>query len=556
LAEQLRTEFVIFNGIECREEGCMRSTAAGKSFRALLMLGLTLILRPHPASGQGTTDEAAVPGTSGKVDLAAVGSLLQQLQSQVQELSAQVSALKTQQKSAQAESAELRRELDAAKSRLALLSPQSAGIPATQTATAVPAEAAPQTTIEDRLGRLEENQQLAESKIAEQSQTKVESASKYRVRMSGIVLLNMFGNRGAVDNQDVPEIATQTGPLSSEGTFGGSLRQSQIELQGFGPTLAGARTSADVQFDFAGGFQPAANGVSFGLMRLRTGTVRFDWADTSVIAGQDTLFLSPLVPTSIATLAAPALAYSGNLWSWAPQVRVEHRVTVSDNSSFLIQGGILDSLSGDRPFSEYQRGATWGENSGQPAYATRLSWTERIHGEPMTFGAGAYYGRQGWGFGRHIDGWAGTMDLNMPLGHLLEFSGEFYRGRALGGLGGGIGQNALWSTSLLDPATEVSGLNSMGGWAQLKYKVTPKFQLNGAFGVDNPFASDLRNYGANQTTYYPSPLSKNQMTLANFLYQPRSDIVFSVEYRRLKTFVLDSNANTANVINLSVGYIF
>jgi hypothetical protein len=534
----------------------MRSAAAGKGIRALLMLGLTLVLRPYPASGQSAADEAPTPEAPAKVDLATMGSLLQQLQSQVQELNAQMSALKAQQKLAQDESAELRRELNQTKSELALLTPQSAGMPTTQTASSTPAENGPQTMVEDRINRLEENQQLADSKIAEQSQTKVESASKYRVRLSGIVLLNMFANRGTVENQDVPEIATQTGPFSSGGTFGGSLRQSQIEFQGFGPTVAGARTSADVQFDFAGGFQQAPNGVSFGLMRLRTGTVRFDWADTSVIAGQDTLFLSPLSPTSIATLASPALAYSGNLWSWTPQVRVEHRVTVSDNSSFLIQGGILDSLSGDKPFTEYDRGPTWGESSGQPAYATRLSWTQSIHGQPMTFGAGAYYGRQFWGFGRKIDGWAGTVDLNVPLGHLFEFSGEFFRGRALGGVGGGIGQNALWSTSLIDPATEVSGLNSMGGWAQLKYKITPKFQLNGAFGEDNPFASDLRQYGANQMTYYPLPLSKNQTTLANFLYQPRSDIVFSLEYRRLKTFVLDSSANTANVINLSVGYIF
>jgi len=42
----------------------------------------------------------------------------------------------------------------------------------------------------------------------------------------------------------------------------------------------------------------------------------------------------------------------------------------------------------------------------------------------------------------------------------------------------------------------------------------------------------------------------------NFIYQPRSDIVFSMEYRRLKTFTLDQGANVANIANFSVGYIF
>ena len=173
----------------------------------------------------------------------------------------------------------------------------------------------------------------------------------------------------------------------------------------------------------------------------------------------------------------------------------------------------------------------------------------------MTFGVGGYYGRQVWGFGRSIDSWTGTMDLKVPLGRMFEFTSQAYRGRATGGLGGGIGQSVLWNGNFLDPRTDIYGLHSIGGWAQLKYKATTKLQFNGAFGQDNPFASDLRQLGGSQT-YYPSPLSKNQSALVNFLYQPRSDIVLSLEYRRLKTFTLDSNANSANIINFSLGYIF
>jgi len=66
----------------------------------------------------------------------------------------------------------------------------------------------------------------------------VESGSKYRVRLSGIVLLNMFENRGTVDSADTPEIALEPNPLDSAGTFGGTLRQSQIGIQAFGPDIA------------------------------------------------------------------------------------------------------------------------------------------------------------------------------------------------------------------------------------------------------------------------------------------------------------------------------
>ena len=514
--------------------------------KAAALLG-ALLVQTNPCWGQGAEQFAGQ-----QLDPAAVGALLQKLQVQVQDLHAQMDELKAQQQTAKAESAILRKELDAAKSQLAAIAVPAGG--GSQPEAVSPAASKIPTT-EERISRLEENQQLADSKIAEQSQTKVESGSKYRLRLTGLVLLNMFENRGTVENLDFPLLAEQPGPFSSGGSFGGSLRQSQIGIQAFGPTVAGAQTSANVQFDFAGGFPEVPNGSSFGIMRLRTGTVRFDWPQTSVVAGQDTLFFVPNTPSSLATLAVPALAYSGTLWNWAPQVRVEHKFRMSESGAFLVQGGILDSLSGDTPASPYFRLPTWGENSGQPAYAARLSWTQEIHGQNLTLGAGGYYGRQAWGFGRHVDGWAGTVDASIPLGNRFELATEFFRGRAIGGLGGGIGQSVIWNGFLADPATPVYGLNSVGGWSQLKFKATSKLQFNGAFGLDNPYAGQLRSEGGN-TTYYPVPLSKNESGFGNFIYQPRSDIAFSMEYRRIKTFTLDGGANAANIVSISVGYLF
>jgi hypothetical protein len=527
----------------------MRGKVWAKGMLAAGALAGALVTQTNLACGQSA---GQTPGQ--QMDLATVGELLQKLQAQVQDLHAQVSDLKAQQQLAKAESEELRKELDIAKSQLvAIAVPTSGGSPGQ----AVSVASSKTPTTEERISRLEENQQLADSKIAEQSQTKVESGSKYRLRFTGIVLLNMFENRGTVENTDFPLLAEnqQSQFLSSGGSFGGSLRQSQIGIQVFGPTVAGAQTSANLQFDFAGGFPDVPNGASFGIMRLRTGTVRLDWPKTSIVAGQDTLFFVPNNPTSLATLAVPALAYSGTLWNWAPQARVEHKFAVSESSSFLVQAGILDSLSGDAPPSAYYRVPTWGERSGQPAYATRISWTQDIHGQNLTLGAGGYYGRQTWGFGRHVDGWAGTVDASLPLGRKFELTTEFFRGRAIGGLGGGIGQSALWNTPLSDPATEVYGLNSLGGWSQLKFKATSKLQFNGAYGLDNPYAHELRKHGGN-TNYYPVPLSKNESGFVNFIYQPRSDIVFSMEYRRIKTFTLDQGANVANIANFSVGYLF
>ena len=299
----------------------MRSIFNGNRTIAVSALFGLMAMCPYIACAQETIKTVAGEASQSpqKVDLTTIKSLLHQLQAEVRDLRVQVKDLKVRQESAQAESGELRKELEQARSQLLAVA-GSANVVALEHA--VSGTPTGQRATEDRITKLEEDLQLADAKIAEQSQTKVESASKYRARLSGIMLFNMYGERGSVLNVDFPQLTIPHGLLSSGGSFGASVRQSQIGIQAFGPTIAGARTSADIRFDFAGGFPEAQNGVSFGIMRLRTGTIRFDWTDTSVIGGQDSLFFAPLSPTSIATLAIPALAYSGNLWSWTPQVRV------------------------------------------------------------------------------------------------------------------------------------------------------------------------------------------------------------------------------------------
>jgi len=535
---------------------------------ALALLLSAVVGRSQNAPARAAGGDAPPSSIGASPDLLALTGAVRDLQAQVQALTRQLGEMKTEQQRARADEQDLRSQLELARSQLnpgtqplsnAGTSPQpeaAAGLLSSQYPPAGTGAAQPSQDLGDRVARLEENQQFLDDKLNVQDQTKVESGSKYRLRLSGIVLMNLFVNRGNVDNLDVPQLASEQGLLDSRGgTFGGTLRQSQIGLEAFGPDILGAHTSANVQFDFAGGFPDAQNGVMMGIMRLRTGTVRFDWANTSIIAGQDSLFISPLAPTSIASLAVPPLAYAGNLWSWTPQVRVEHRIALSENSSVLIQGGILDSWTGDIPPQQFYRYETWGEESGQPAYATRVAWNQKLFGRQFALGFGGYYGRQYWGLGRHVDGWAGTSDLTLPLGKFFTFTGEFYRGRAVAGLGGAIGQDVIVPGSFISPATPILGLDSLGGWAQLKFKPVAKFEVNGAFGQDNPFARELRRSLANANGY-DTPLARNRSPFVNFIYQPRSDVMFSTEYRRIRTFEPEGDSYTANQISLTVGYVF
>ena len=474
---------------------------------------------------------------------------LQQLQSEVHELKQLVLQLQQQTVDSHAEITRLRQELENR-------SAAAAGDAGSQTSSYI---APTNAELDTRLTHIQEDQQLIADKVNDQYQTKVESASKYRVRFSGIVLFNLFGNSGSVDSQDVPTWATRGFATKSSGSMGATMRQSILGFETFGPELFGARTSGAVNFDFGGGFPATDNGVNAGLVRLRTADVRLDWKNTSLILGQDQLFLSPLSPTSFASVIVPPLSYAGELWSWTPQVRIEHSFALAGESKIMLKGAFMDNLTGEPPEGDYY---TWyrvpsaGEQARQPAYGMNVAYSRPMLGQTFTVGASGYYSRQNWGYSRMVNGWAGMMDANLPLSHRFSLSAEFYRGAAIGGLGAALGRSVLYNGVLADPATSVVALNTVGGWAQLKFRATPKLEFNGAFGDDSPFAADVRNFGDQSTSYAPFFITGNRQAFGNVIYRPRSDLVMALEYRRLRSFTIFDNSYEASQVNMSMGVLF
>src|SRR2546427_5238498 len=156
---------------------------------------------------------------------------------------------------------------------------------------------------------------------------------------------------------------------------------------------------------------------------------------------------------------------------------------------------------------------------------------------------------------RIVDSWAGTADWSVPLGGRFSLTGEFYRGRALGGLGGGLGRSVVFNGPLADPNTSVLGLNSVGGWAQLKFRPTEKLEFNGTAGGDSTLASDLRRF-AQPRSYIDASVARNRSTSINAIYHARSNLLFSAEYRHLRTDEIYAARYTADHINLGVGVLF
>lgn len=537
----------------------MRRTRRIHFLRSLVFTGaLFFIGGPTGLAQESSPARGTVPASASQ-------GMVGELEGEVRELRAAMARMQGRMDKLEAESMNLKAELRDTRSRLAVAEPGdlaswspahgNSNAQSTRPTDPKAGDTIGQGPEEARLSNLEEDQELLKAKVNDQYQTKVESASKYRVKLSGIALFNAYNNRGDVENQDVPTWASSPSFFNSSGSVGATVRQSEIGLEVFGPELGGARTSGEVQVDFFGGFPTSSNGVTEGEVRMRTATVRMDWKNTSIIMGQDSLFFSPLSPTSYASLAVPAMSYAGNLWSWAPQIRVEHEIHVSDTSDVTLQAGILDPLTGELPKVQFNRAPQAGESSGLPGFATRVAWTQNLLGRPFTIGAGGYYSKQNWGFNRNIDAWAGTADLDLPLGKWFTFTGEFYRGRAIGGLGGGLGRSVLYNGALISPNTEILGLNSIGGWGQMAFRPSERLEFNGALGEDNPLAKDFSYLNAAQSYIVPG-LTRNRGAFTNVIYQPRSDLVLSLEYRRLWSYYVSGSNQRANQVNLGIGILF
>ena len=98
---------------------------------------------------------------------------------------------------------ELQREMGAngsAASAAPPAAPDRSGLPAGSSADASESTAG---AIDD----LRERQAIQESEIATQEQTKVESESKYPVKVTGLLLMNGFINTSAVDTSATPSVA-------------------------------------------------------------------------------------------------------------------------------------------------------------------------------------------------------------------------------------------------------------------------------------------------------------------------------------------------------------
>jgi hypothetical protein len=394
---------------------------------------------------------------------------------------------------AQTQSEEVMRELSALRAQVQELRAEVESLKARVPEAAAEAVPAPQL-------------ELLQTQVAELSQVKVESTSRFPVKVFGTIHTQVFANSANANWLDLPNL-TNPALASSNGTFSATLRQTRVGFTIDGPTVRSSRTSAVLAMDFFGGIPGFQTGQVMGLPRLLVAFGRIETDRTALQFGQDHMILAPRDPTSLANFAFPLLFRSGNLYLRAPQVRVERAFGKYVRTS----GGIMAPIGGDLPDEMYRfvPPALGGERSRRPAVQGRvaLGTPDAEARKLVNVGISGHYGWERRG-GVLDDSWATALDFAVR-GDWIGAAGEVFTGDNIDAFGGALGLNARAS----------------GGWAEAQVFPTQRLSFNAGGGLDDLRASRLALFTRR----------RNRSAYGNVIFSLTPELQASFEYRWLGT---------------------
>lgn len=466
---------------------------------------------------------------------------------QLRQLTEAIGREESQLAASQKEISDLRRRLEALQQQLAQEHASESANVSTH-----PSNSAQATSLTQTVEDLAERQAVEQSEIATHDQTKVESESKYPVKLSGLILLSGFSNTSQVDRPVTPSFS-----LPGSGSTGMSLRQTVLGFDARGPHLFGGRSSADLRVDFDGTGSAGTYNNTAGLLRLRTAHATLSWSNTSIFFALDHPLFSPNTPTSLTSIAQPPLAWSGNLWSWNPQAGIQHDLQVRPSLKVQMQAAITDVA--DPPTGVVMTPQTsvtapsTSERSRWPGLEAHLGLLNPTDENKMSLGIGGYFSPHRTREESSYNAWAGAFDYRLPLPARFQWSGSVYRGAGLGGLGAGAFKDYVYRTNSREGYAQA--LNDVGGWTQLKQRLSERLEWNVAYGIDNAFAGQLRPFAS--ATYAPyQNLARNRTFFSNFILSPSTYLLFSFEYRFVQSSPINSSTSSTNIFGAAAAYKF
>lgn len=344
-----------------------------------------------------------------------------------------------------------------------------------------------------------------------------------RVEVGGMLLVNGFYNDAFHPPFDLPLVAPPPSVPPLEGTTTGSrIHQSRIIVRVRSDRVLGGSLTSEFDMDFYGRSP-----------RLRRAVATVHWPHAWVVFGQEALPISPLDPSSFATVAVPGFTGAGNLSRWLPQVRAgaatggRLRIGIEGTLVTPVTGFSLSPEEIHRPMLEARALAHWGR-------------------DPMegTLGVAVHHG---W-----MRGFADTLLTAQAVGFATRFWITRYveiRAEAfLGEAADLLASQDLVEQSIGENETPV---DSKGGWVQLLVHLNAEWELGGGYGMDDADDDDVQ-----AAAVYPR--LKNTAWEIHAHWRP-GPLVLAAEYRRIETTYLTgalSALQPLNHVNVAMGVVF
>lgn len=385
---------------------------------------------------------------------------------------------------------------------------------------------------------------VEKARVDELEQTKIESSQKMPLRITGMALFNAYINgryNGGTENTIIASLT------QGDATGGGTLRQTTLGFEYDSPqSVLGARISGALDLDLFGGTSNTLD----NLVRLRTADVVLDWGSTSLLVGQEKPIISPRDPTSLAQVGVSPLSGAGNLWLWQPQIRLEHRFSLTENTGIRAQAGVVQTRE------------LGGELNGYPSYVPAPDMTlPTEHPEPGVEARLELWHR--WSDTRRFEIASGFHDnrstvgtssvtsriytadgLFTPASHLV-LSGFFYTGQNVANLGALPQGFTFFSLGYYGPYL-ARPVQSTGGWGQVRIPVTPRLAFDFYGGLQDDNKHDLS----------AGYIGLNAGYFANTIYQIAPNVFVSLELGQIRTTYLVTGNRLNNHYDLALGYAF
>lgn len=388
---------------------------------------------------------------------------------------------------------------------------------------AAPPEASVPAPIDERLG-------VQESRTAELAQSKVEASQKLPVSLTGMLLFNSFINGKNGGGAEDPVLASQNAAPAASGA---TLRQTVIGLKFSGPDLPwNGKASGSLYMDFFAGSSTPNN----NLLRIRVATLDLNWNNTTITVGQDKPIISPREPMSLAQVGVSPLTGAGNLWSWEPQIRIERRFSVGEETGFRAQAGIYQTLeSYPSVLPSYYAGTL--ERS-RPGYEGRLEFFHGNDRKRIEIAPGFHFSDTHVA-GTSVPSRIASLEGPIKPAALVEFSGALFHGEDFAGLG------ALQGFEIL-PSDVAISVHSQGEWGQIALFPASRLSLHVYAGEQWNRAADLG----------PGSVTTNFVYAGNFIYKLAPNVLAAFEASQARTQYLGSALRLNNHYDLALAYLF